>query len=220
MVFHNYRILKIVLFLKINIYLVKSTNHDDENLVEEVDGSTLNFNSSNQRKSLNKSNNQTASTEIFQENSAQVNKSINFTEKSKNASNEIKKPIKETSQSASNINYGVTKSNMNKELFQKNDSVDNENNKSTTNSLKSSQSISENLHAKTLTVRTSINSAFDELPSDFIDLMQSDLKEFIFKPAPKGTTVKCCINRDKQGIDGGIHPAFYMYFEREDRKKV
>ncbi len=117
----------------------------------------------------------------------------------------------------------MNKSNINKELFQTNDSEDNENNKSTTNSLKSShltQSISENLHAKTLAVGTSINTAFAELPSDFIDLMQSDLKEFIFKPAPKGTTVKCCINRDKQGIDGGIHPAFYMYFEREDRKKV
>lgn len=208
---------------KSNVINVKPTNHDDENIVEEVDGSTLNFNSSNQRKTLNKSNNQTASNEILKENSALVNKSINFTEKSKNASNEIKKPVKETSQSSNNINYGVNKSNVNKDLFQTNNSEDNENNKSTTNSLKSNQlaqSMSENLYAKTLAVGASINNAFAELPSDFIDLMQSDLKEFIFKPAPKGTTVRCCINRDKQGIDGGIHPAFYMYFEREDRKKT
>ena len=61
---------------------------------------------------------------------------------------------------------------------------------------------------------------FQELPEDFIALMNSDLKEFAFKPAPPGTSVQCMISRDKHGIDGSLHPAFYMYFERPDKKKV
>ena len=149
---------------------------------------------------------------------------MNFTEKSKNANIEFKKPVIDTNKS-NNINYGTIKSTINKELFQGKDIDDNENNKLNIDNIKNSQrpqSTAENLPVKTSTLRTSIrdSNAFTELPSNFIDLMQSDLKEFVFKPAPKGTTVKCTITRDKQGIDGGIHPAFYMYFEREDKKKV
>jgi hypothetical protein len=64
------------------------------------------------------------------------------------------------------------------------------------------------------------SNTFIELSSTFFQLMNENLKQFAYTPAPKGGSVKCVINRDKQGINGGIHPAFYMYCEKEDKKRV
>lgn len=60
----------------------------------------------------------------------------------------------------------------------------------------------------------------NSLTDSYFELMNSDLKEFVFKPVPLGINVKCIFIRNKQGIDRGINPAFYMYYEREQGKKV
>lgn len=119
--------------------------------------------------------------------------------------------------------YDAVKSVLRNELFQTNIISDqqftNEHEDKPINASITNQSF-QSLKTNT-SLRTSIhNNAFAELLSNYVELMNTDLKEFVFKPAPKGTTFKCVINRDKQGIDGGIHPAFYMYYEREDKKKV
>nr|XP_057934300.1 tubby-related protein 3 [Doryrhamphus excisus] len=48
----------------------------------------------------------------------------------------------------------------------------------------------------------------------------SNLEEFVLVPAPRGTTVRCRISRDKKGMDRGMYPTYYMHMEREDGKKV
>lgn len=49
--------------------------------------------------------------------------------------------------------------------------------------------------------------------------MNLNLKEFIYTPAPQGLTIKCKITRDKNGLEGGLHPAYYMYYEKDKDKK-
>lgn len=48
----------------------------------------------------------------------------------------------------------------------------------------------------------------------------ANLEEFVFRPAPRGVTVKCRISRDKKGMDRGLYPTYFMHMEREDGKKV
>ncbi|KAJ0012596.1 hypothetical protein NQD34_016930 [Periophthalmus magnuspinnatus] len=48
----------------------------------------------------------------------------------------------------------------------------------------------------------------------------ANLEEFVLRPAPRGTTVKCRISRDKKGMDRGLYPTYFMHMEREDGKKV
>jgi hypothetical protein len=58
----------------------------------------------------------------------------------------------------------------------------------------------------------------NEFPPGFIELMDSDLREFVFTSAPKFTTVRCVINRYRPRLTA--NQIFYMYYEREDKKKV
>jgi tubby-related protein 1 len=59
-----------------------------------------------------------------------------------------------------------------------------------------------------------------QLHSDFVELMNTNLFEFVFKPAPQNLTVKCRITRDKRGMDKGIYPTYFMHFERDDGRKM
>uniref|UniRef100_A0A3Q3VY03 Tubby-like protein n=1 Tax=Mola mola TaxID=94237 RepID=A0A3Q3VY03_MOLML len=54
--------------------------------------------------------------------------------------------------------------------------------------------------------------------STLIDV--ANLEEFVFRPAPRGVTVKCRISRDKKGMDRGLYPTYFMHMEREDGKRV
>ncbi|XP_058875404.1 tubby protein homolog [Acipenser ruthenus] len=47
-----------------------------------------------------------------------------------------------------------------------------------------------------------------------------DLEEFALRPAPKETTVRCRLTRDKKGVEKGIYPTYYLHLEREDGKRV
>ena len=42
----------------------------------------------------------------------------------------------------------------------------------------------------------------------------------IHRPAPKGTTVKCRISRDKKGMDRNMYPTYFLHMEKDDGKKV
>lgn len=53
----------------------------------------------------------------------------------------------------------------------------------------------------------------------FYDI-QDHLDQFVFKPAPQGTLVKCRITRDRKGMDRGLYPTYFLHLEREDGKKV
>ncbi|XP_072311259.1 tubby-related protein 3 isoform X2 [Eucyclogobius newberryi] len=48
----------------------------------------------------------------------------------------------------------------------------------------------------------------------------ANLEEFVLRPAPRGSTVKCRISRDKKGMDRGLYPTYFMHMEREDGKKI
>ncbi|CAJ1054689.1 tubby-related protein 3 isoform X2 [Xyrichtys novacula] len=48
----------------------------------------------------------------------------------------------------------------------------------------------------------------------------ANLEEFVFRPAPRGVTVKCRITRDKKGMDRGLYPTYFMHMEKEDGKRV
>lgn len=48
----------------------------------------------------------------------------------------------------------------------------------------------------------------------------ANLEEFVLCPAPRGTTVKCRISRDKKGMDRGLYPTYFMHMEKEDGKKI
>ncbi|XP_041636193.1 tubby-related protein 3 isoform X1 [Cheilinus undulatus] len=54
--------------------------------------------------------------------------------------------------------------------------------------------------------------------STLIDV--ANLEEFVFRPAPRGVTVKCRITRDKKGMDRGLYPTYFMHMEKEDGKRV
>lgn len=56
--------------------------------------------------------------------------------------------------------------------------------------------------------------------SDYFELINTNLQEFAFKPAPQNVVVKCRITRDKRGVDRGMYPTYYMHFERDDGKKI
>jgi hypothetical protein len=58
------------------------------------------------------------------------------------------------------------------------------------------------------------------LQDDFFDLINQNLFDFVFKPAPQGVVVKCRITRDKRGMDKGMYPTYFMHFERDDGKKM
>ncbi|XP_077355937.1 tubby-related protein 3 isoform X2 [Festucalex cinctus] len=46
----------------------------------------------------------------------------------------------------------------------------------------------------------------------------SNLEEFVMQPAPRGTTVKCRVTRDRKGMDRGLYPTYYMHMEEEGKK--
>jgi hypothetical protein len=58
------------------------------------------------------------------------------------------------------------------------------------------------------------------LHNEYLDLIQMDLKQFTFKPAPQGLSVKCRITRDTRGVDRSLYPTYYMHYERDDGKKI
>lgn len=56
--------------------------------------------------------------------------------------------------------------------------------------------------------------------ADYFELVNTNLLEFVFRPAPQNIPVKCRITRDKRGFDRGMYPTYYMHLEKEDGKKV
>jgi hypothetical protein len=56
--------------------------------------------------------------------------------------------------------------------------------------------------------------------SDYFDLINTNLQDFAFRPAPQGCVIKCRITRDKRGMDRGMYPTYYMHLEKEDGRKV
>ena len=56
--------------------------------------------------------------------------------------------------------------------------------------------------------------------ASFFDLINTNLGEFVLKPAPQNISIKCRITRDKHGVDRGMFPTYFMHFEKEDGKKV
>ncbi|CAH8566536.1 unnamed protein product [Schistosoma turkestanicum] len=59
---------------------------------------------------------------------------------------------------------------------------------------------------------------YSEAPQSLLLDPTENLEEFIMKPAPQGVTVRCRITRDKQGVDRGIFPSYYLHLEKGDRK--
>jgi hypothetical protein len=61
-------------------------------------------------------------------------------------------------------------------------------------------------------------SNFDPIP-----LIQEDLNKFVNIPIPKDFPlfIQCRLKRDKDGVQGGFFPTFYLHAERfTDKKKV
>lgn len=56
--------------------------------------------------------------------------------------------------------------------------------------------------------------------ADALAVDASNLEEFVFRPAPRGITIKCRISRNKKGMDRGLYPTYFMHMEREDGKRV
>lgn len=56
--------------------------------------------------------------------------------------------------------------------------------------------------------------------ADAVSVDTSNLEEFVFRPAPRGITIKCRISRNKKGMDRGLYPTYFMHMEREDGKRV
>ena len=56
--------------------------------------------------------------------------------------------------------------------------------------------------------------------AEFFDLINTNLGEFVMKPAPQNISIKCRITRDKHGVDRGMYPTYFMHFEKDDGKKV
>lgn len=46
-----------------------------------------------------------------------------------------------------------------------------------------------------------------------------NLNEFIQKPAPDGTSVKCRVQREKRGMERSMYPTYYLYLEMETISK-
>ena len=53
-------------------------------------------------------------------------------------------------------------------------------------------------------------------PSPVIEV--DNLEEFVLRPAPQGTTIKCRVTRDKKGMDRGLYPTYYLHLDND--KKV
>ncbi len=47
----------------------------------------------------------------------------------------------------------------------------------------------------------------------------TNLDEFVLKPAPDGTSVKCRVSREKRGMEKTMFPIYSLYLEREDCNK-
>ncbi|EMP41575.1 Tubby protein like protein [Chelonia mydas] len=47
-----------------------------------------------------------------------------------------------------------------------------------------------------------------------------ELEGFVLRPAPPGVTVRCRISRDRQGVDKGVFPFYYLHLERDDERKL
>ena len=56
--------------------------------------------------------------------------------------------------------------------------------------------------------------------TDYFELVNINLQEFVFRPAPQNKPIKCRITRDKRGFDRGMYPTYYMHLEKDDGKKV
>ncbi|XP_020859349.1 LOW QUALITY PROTEIN: tubby-related protein 2 [Phascolarctos cinereus] len=46
-----------------------------------------------------------------------------------------------------------------------------------------------------------------------------DMEAYVLRPALRSRTVQCRISRDKQGVDKGIFPFYYLYLEEPDGRK-
>ena len=85
---------------------------------------------------------------------------------------------------------------------------------------KNNQSPSKNDRSSSATSQQQASNNDNLKYADYFDLINSNLLDFVFRPAPQNVTVKCRITRDKRGFDKGMYPTYYMHLEREDGKKV
>jgi hypothetical protein len=56
--------------------------------------------------------------------------------------------------------------------------------------------------------------------NSYFNLIIENIRDFVYTLPPKEQDVKCRITRDVKGIEKGLHPTFYMHFERDDGRKV
>ncbi|KAG8535685.1 hypothetical protein GDO81_027978, partial [Engystomops pustulosus] len=71
---------------------------------------------------------------------------------------------------------------------------------------------------KSLSDSASADTAPAAPPGEAVDV--GDLKEFALRPAPRGSTIRCRVSRDKKGMDRGLYPTYYMHLERDDNRKI
>lgn len=51
-------------------------------------------------------------------------------------------------------------------------------------------------------------------------LLGEDLEAYVLQPAMRDGMVQCLISRDKQGVDKGMFPFYYLYLEAAEGQKV
>ena len=54
----------------------------------------------------------------------------------------------------------------------------------------------------------------------YFDLVNTNMMEFVFRPAPQNVIIKCQITRGKRGIEGRLYPTYYLRLEKAEDKKV
>ncbi|XP_069313016.1 tubby-related protein 2 [Eulemur rufifrons] len=45
------------------------------------------------------------------------------------------------------------------------------------------------------------------------------IEAYVLRPLPPGLTLQCCISRNKQGVDKGMFPSYYLFLEAADGRK-
>ncbi|XP_022238778.1 protein king tubby 1-like [Limulus polyphemus] len=51
------------------------------------------------------------------------------------------------------------------------------------------------------------------------DLLEN-LPAFISEPCPQGLVIRCCITRDKKGMERGLFPTYFLHLEKDDGRKI
>lgn len=179
----------------------------ENTFVEDVESTTLNFN---------------------ERNGNIVKKSVDRRQEQNGIKENVKNDIVKPARQNANISKKEPSNNTSKSNTANNDSyLDEEIDKRLTiaaqisSKFNSEQSNANHESKKSNEIKPSVDDTAKQIKfTKFFDLMNLNLKEFIYTPAPQGLTIKCKITRDKNGLEGGIHPAYYMYYEKDKDKKV